>query len=171
MKKYVRNILYSFLFVLCSLLFALFPSCKTNKNVSRIETVATAVERVETKKDTSRVITTTQSDLDETVSIFETTTRETIHLDDSGRVRSIVKESISKETGQRRHDRGSGSVVSIAGKTDSVSVVESSQVSSNEKTDIKSDSRPVQGVEWIWVIFGIGAIAAIAIIVFIRKIK
>ena len=169
MKKYVRNILYSFLFVLCSLLFALFPSCKTNKNVSRIETVATAVERVETKKDTSRVITTTQSDLDETISIFETTRRETIHLDDSGRVRSIVKESISKETGQRRHDRGSGSVVSITGKSDSVSVVETSQTSSNEKTDIKTDSRPVQGVEWFWVIFGI-LITAVLIYVLLKKL-
>ncbi len=144
-------------------------SCRARKNIVREDVSQKTTTTTVSATDTSRVISKTQSDMEETVSIFETTTRETVHLDDSGRVRSVVKESISKETGQRRTDRGSGSVVSITGKSDSVSVVETSQTSSNEKTDIKTDSRPVQGVEWFWVIFGI-LITAVLIYVLLKKL-
>ena len=169
--KYVRNIFLFFVFVLCSLLFVLFSSCKTKRNISRTESSQAAIERVETKRDTSRTIIKTQENLDETVSISETTDRETIHLDSTGRVRTIIRESVKKETGQRRTDRGQGSVVSITGKSDSITSQETLNATSQEKQDIKTDSRPVQGAEWMWVILSIGTIAAIAILFFIRKVK
>lgn len=164
-----RHIFISVL--LCILVIALFSTCRSRKNVVRTESNQARTERVETKTDTSRTIIKTQENLDETVSISETTDRETIHLDDSGRVRTIVRESVKKETGQRRTDRGQGSVVSITGKSDSITSQETLNATSQEKQDIKTDSRPVQGAEWMWVILSIGTIAAIAILFFIRKVK
>ena len=164
-----RHIFISVL--LCILVIALFSTCRSRKNVVRNESNQARTERVETKTDTSRVITRTVADMEESVSIQETTDRETIHLDDSGRVRTIVRESVKKETGQRRTDRGQGSVVSITGKSDSITSQETLNATSQEKQDIKTDSRPVQGAEWMWVILSIGTIAAIAILFFIRKVK
>lgn len=164
-----RHIFISVL--LCILVIALFSTCRSRKNVVRTESNQARTERVETKTDTSRVITRTVADMEESVSIHETTDRETIHLDSTGRVRTIVRESISKETGQRRTDRGQGSVVSITGKSDSITSQETLNATSQEKQDIKTDSRPVQGAEWMWVILSIGTIAAIAILFFLKKVK
>lgn len=164
-----RHIFISVL--LCILVIALFSTCRSRKNVVRTESNQARTERVETKTDTSRVITKIVADMEESVSIHETTDRETIHLDSIGRVRTIVRESVKKETGQRRTDRGQGSVVSITGKSDSITSQETLNATSQEKQDIKTDSRPVQGAEWMWVILSIGTIAAIAILFFIRKVK
>lgn len=164
-----RHIFISVL--LCILVIALFSTCRSRKNVVRTESNQARTERVETKTDTSRVITRTVADMEESVSIQETTDRETIHLDSIGRVRTIVRESVKKETGQRRTDRGQGSVVSITGKSDSITSQETLNATSQEKQDIKTDSRPVQGAEWMWVILSIGTIAAIAILFFLKKVK
>jgi len=164
-----RHIFISVL--LCILVIALFSTCRSRKNVVRTESNQARTERVETKTDTSRVITRTVADMEESVVVQETTDRETIHLDSTGRVRTIVRESVKKETGQRRTDRGQGSVVSITGKSDSITSQETLNATSQEKQDIKTDSRPVQGAEWMWVILSIGTIAAIAILFFLKKVK
>lgn len=161
-----------FVFVVgCFCLTTILGGCKTKRNIVKSENTQVTSKTYAAKTDTSRVITRTVADMEESVSIQETTDRETIHLDSIGRVRTIVRESVKKETGQRRTDRGQGSVVSITGKSDSITSQETLNATSQEKQDIKTDSRPVQGAEWMWVILSIGTIAAIAILFFIRKVK
>lgn len=161
-----------FVFVVgCFCLTTILGGCKTKRNIVKSENTQVTSKTYAAKTDTSRVITRTVADMEESVVIQETTDRETIHLDDSGRVRTIVRESVKKETGQRRTDRGQGSVVSITGKSDSITSQETLNATSQEKQDIKTDSRPVQGAEWMWVILSIGTIAAIAILFFLKKVK
>lgn len=161
-----------FVFVVgCFCLTNILGGCKTKRNIVKSENTQVTSKTYAAKTDTSRVITRTVADMEESVSIQETTDRETIHLDSIGRVRTIIRESVKKETGQRRTDRGQGSVVSITGKSDSITSQETLNATSQEKQDIKTDSRPVQGAEWMWVILSIGTIAAIAILFFIRKVK
>lgn len=161
-----------FVFVVgCFCLTTILGGCKTKRNIVKSENTQVTSKTYAAKTDTSRVITRTVADMEESVSIHETTDRETIHLDSIGRLRTIVRESVKKETGQRRTDRGQGSVVSITGKSDSITSQETLNATSQEKQDIKTDSRPVQGAEWMWVILSIGTIAAIAILFFIRKVK
>lgn len=161
-----------FVFVVgCFCLTTILGGCKTKRNIVKSENTQVTSKTYAAKTDTSRVITRTVADMEESISIQETTDRETIHLDSVGRVRTIVRESVKKETGQRRTDRGQGSVVSITGKSDSITSLETLNATSQEKQDIKTDSRPVQGAEWMWVILSIGTIAAIAILFFIRKVK
>lgn len=161
-----------FVFVVgCFCLTTILGGCKTKRNIVKSENTQVTSKTYAAKTDTSRVITRTVADMEESVVIQETTDRETIHLDSIGRVRTIVRESVKKETGQRRTDRGQGSVVSITGKSDSITSQETLNATSQEKQDNKTDSRPVQGAEWMWVILSIGTIAAIAILFFIRKVK
>lgn len=161
-----------FVFVVgCFCLTTILGGCKTKRNIVKSENTQVTSKTYAAKTDTSRVITRTVADMEESVVIQETTDRETIHLDSIGRVRTIVRESVKKETGQRRTDRGQGSVVSITGKSDSITSQETLNATSQEKQDIKTDSRPVQGAEWMWVILSIGTIAAIAILFFLKKVK
>ena len=166
---YGRHIFISVL--LCILVIALFSTCRSRKNVVRTESNQARTERVETKTDTSRVITKTVTDMEESISVHETTTRKTIDLDTLGRVRRIIEESVSKETGSRRHDRGQESVISITGVSESDSTSTEIQEESQEAIVQDVDSRLIQGTEWMWVILSIGTIAAIAILFFIRKVK
>jgi len=154
-----------FVFVVgCFCLTTILGGCKTKRNIVKSENTQVTSKTYAAKTDTSRVITKIVADMEESVSIHETTDRETIHLDSIGRVRTIVRESVKKETGQRRTDRGQGSVVSITGKSDSTTVMESANVTVDEKIDTKTDSRPVQGSEWIWVIMGIAAVLFVSIL-------
>lgn len=171
MKNEFKNKNVFVVVISCFCLILLLGGCKTKRNIVKSESSQATSKTYTTSTDTSRVITKTVADMEESVSIHETTDRETIHLDSIGRVRTIVRESVSKETGQRRTDRGQGSVVSVTGKSDSITLLETLNATSQVKQDIKIDSRPVQGAEWMWVILAIGTIAAIAILFFIRKVK
>lgn len=144
-------------------------SCRAHKNIVKEDISQTKTETVVYHKDTSRVITQSQSNMEESLSIHETTERETIHFDDSGRVQIVVKENIITEKGKIRTDRGSGSVISITGNSDSVYVQEAYQSSSQEKTNIKTDSRPIQGTEWFWVILSVAFVLVAVIYVLYNK--
>ena len=162
-----RHIFISVL--LCILVIALFSTCRSRKNVVRTESNQARTERVETKTDTSRVITRTVADMEESVSIQETTDRETIHLDSIGRVRTIVRESVKKETGQRRTDRGQGSVVSMTGRSESDSASVIFQEDLQEKIRQDVDSRLIQGTEWMWVI--LSGVLVLAVLLYISYNK
>lgn len=153
---YGRHIFISIL--LSILVIALFSTCRSRKNVVRTESNQARTERVETKTDTSRVITKTVTDMEESISVHETTTRKTIDLDTLGRVRRIIEESVSKETGSRRHDRGQESVISITGVSESDSTSTEIQEESQEAIVQDVDSRLIQGTEWIWIVVSVGAI-------------
>lgn len=155
------------IFLFIFIVFVLGAGCKSHKNAVRTVEIASTTDAAIRKTDTAR--TAVEYEKSEVIkdSLRETTERETIYLDTLGRVRTIVKESVRKEAGQRRIYRGQGSAVSVSGKTDSVITTETARALTEEKTDIKTDSRPVQGGEWVWVIAGIGLLL-IAIFGFIR---
>jgi hypothetical protein len=46
---------------------------------------------------------------------------------------------------------------------------DSTTVVTNERQDIRTDSRPVQGIEWIWIIVGAGIVIFIFIAIAIKK--
>ena len=154
-----------FLIVLISLIG--FSGCKARKNAVRTSQVETAISAETRKTDTARVIVETQFNSEETKQIHEATERETLHLDTLGRVRTIVRESVRTQTGSRRNDRGQGSVLSVSGKTDSTGVAEKTRQTGYRSDAVETDSRPVQGVEWLWII--IGTLIAVALILVLRR--
>lgn len=153
----------------CFFMFSLLGACHTKKNIVKSESTQATSKTHTAKADTSRTIIKTQANLDETVSIHETTDRETIHLDSIGRVRTIVRESISKETGQRRTDRGQGSVVSMTGRSESDSASVIFQEDLQEKIRQDVDSRLIQGTEWMWVI--LSGVLVLAVLLYISYNK
>jgi len=142
----------------CFFMFALLGACHTKKNIVKSESTQATSKTHTAKADTSRTIIKTQANLDETVSIHETTDRETIHLDSIGRVRTIVRESISSQTGTGRTYRGQGSVVSVNG-LETITVSNKDSVIERSVTDKSiTDTRPVQGFEMFWIMLVIGCL-------------
>lgn len=162
---------FSLVLCLCACCLVIFSGCRAKKNSSRIGSAQTTAQSIAKKTDTSSVIAKTEQNMDETVSVHETTERETIHLDTVGRVRTIIRESVSKATGQKRSGRGSGSTVSVTGATQSDSTSITSLATSNEKIEQNTDSRPVQGVEWIWVFLSVSLVLSVAIYLIINRKK
>ena len=154
-----------FLIVLISLIA--FSGCKARKNTVRTSQMETTINTETRKTDTARVIVETQFHSEETKQIHKTTERETIHLDDSGRIRTIIRESVRTETGSGWTYRGQGSVLSVSGKTDSTGVAEETRQTGYRSDAVETDSRPVQGVEWLWII--IGTLIAVALILVLRR--
>ncbi len=152
-----------FLFVIIALIG--LSGCKARKSTVRNEKVETISQTENRRTDTASVVLETKFHSEETQQIHETTERETVHVDTLGRIRTIIRESVRKETGSGRTYRGQGSAISLSGKTDSTTVMKSSNVAVDEKTDIKTDSRPVQGAEWAWVSIGIGIFGIIFLII------
>lgn len=156
-----------FLFFLIALIG--LSGCKARKNTVRTSETATKTQTQTRSIDTARVVLEAEFHTEETQQIHETTDRETIHLDTLGRVRTIIRESVRTETRTRRNDRGQGSAVSVTGKTDSAATVEQTHQTGYRSDATVTDSRPVQGFEWFWVIVT-GSLVLIAVIyVIIRK--
>lgn len=148
-----------FVFVVgCFCLTTILGGCKTKRNIVKSENTQVTSKTYAAKTDTSRVITRTVADMEESVSIHETTDRETIHLDSIGRVRTIVRESISSQTGTGRTYRGQGSVVSVNG-LETITVSNKDSVIERSVTDKSiTDTRPVQGFEMFWIMLVIGCL-------------
>ena len=165
----MKHGIFKYLIILGACLCVVFVSCSARKSVQRANVAQTTHHSVSAKKDSSRVVSKTVADLEETINVHETTERETIHLDSIGRVRTIVRESVRKEAGQRRHDRGSGSVVSVTGSAQNDSIITVSESKSQESVKQDMDSRLIQGSEWVWVILSIALIVSILVYVLVNR--
>lgn len=143
--------------------------CRASKNSQRNET-------------SSEVHARTESTLDSTKSEYREVESRNILTDASDEYYLRITEydvegavrRISEKWGNRRlsnvdsQDRQQESV-SVTGSESNIVETDSSNTVIEEKVDASIDSRPVQGVEWFWVILGGAIILAIVIFVIIKK--
>lgn len=161
-----RNVLFVFFF---SLFLILVPGCKTKKNVQRESTFEQSVERVESTIDKSITAQEAGSAVsiktDQDIREFNRTT----NFDSTGNVSSISE--TWRETGSSqlalRNDSTRNISLNNVVNTDSSS--DQSQSSSTEIIDQSADSRPVQGIEWVWVILSAALVIAVAIYVIVNR--
>lgn len=160
--RYART--HTFLLLACLLVL---PGCKIRREVARVVTDQTRIERTETAVDTSRTVInakeTISSQADESEEIYTRTQ----HFDSLGNIRTIQEtwRAIGR-TELALHER-SGSYLSLNGMSAVTTERDSSLVTVVEREDHRADSRPVQGIEWIWVIVGGGLF--IFIVIAIKK--
>lgn len=158
MKNGYKNKNVFVLVIGCFCLAITLFGCKTKRNIVESESKQATSNTYAAKTDTSSTVIKTETNMDETISIQETTDRETIHLDSIGRVRTIVRESISSQTGTGRTYRGQGSVVSVNG-LETITVSNKDSVIERSVTDKSiTDTRPVQGFEMFWIMLVIGCL-------------
>gem|GEM_PF-2222323 len=119
--------------------------------------------------DSSR---TTRDDSVFTVAVDTTRTYSIrVELDTAGRVRSIQEEW--RDIGRTIISTGTGRSSSVSVGSSGSSVSENKQSDSKSETNqtVSSDSRPVQGHEWIYVLLVVGLLIIIPIILIRKKWK
>lgn len=153
--------------LLASLL--VLSGCKVRREVASMVTDQTRVERTETTVDTSRTEISTQETLSQQADESEEVYTRTQHFDSLGNIRSIQETWRAIGRTELALRERSGSYISLNGMGTVTSESDSSTVVSDEQVNSSVDSRLVQGIEWLWVIVGIGLLLFIIITFVIKK--
>lgn len=143
--------------------------CKSRQEITRSVTDQTRIERTETAVDTSRTIGSTQETLSRETGESEEIYSRTQHFDSLGNIRTIQETWWRIGRFELALRQGSGSYLSLNGMSTVTSDRDSTTVVTNERQDIRTDSRPVQGIEWIWIIVGAGIVIFVLIAIAIKK--
>lgn len=155
-----------FILLACILILS---GCKSRREVTRMVTDQKRVQRTETAVDTSRTKINAQETFSSQADESEDIYTRTQHFDSLGNIRTI--QETWRAIGRSKlalHER-SGSYLSLNGMGTVTSESDSSTVVSDEQVNSSVDSRPVQGIEWLWVIVGIGLLLFIIFTFVIKK--
>lgn len=147
MKPYVI-----ILIILC------FPSCRSNRNVDRTMQEESKVETVESthSKDSSHVV--REFEGSNTKITNEQRYIRTTQFNPDGSIRCLREEWRGIGSIELADGRGRSSEVSVSEqKTDSTYKRELKKVGF-EKLKSFTDTRPVQGSEWLWILLAVGII-------------
>lgn len=163
----MRNDFNHFIILIACLL--ILSGCKSRKEITRTVTDQTRIERTETAIDTSRTEISTQETLSRKADESEEVYTRTQHFDSLGNIRSIQETWRAIGRTELALRERSGSYISLNGMGTVTSESDSSTVVTTEQVNSRVDSRPVQGIEWLWVIVGIGLLLFIIITFVIKK--
>lgn len=149
MRHGIIHITFVFLFL------GILAGCNAQKRMSRNAEAQVRTERTETETADSRVKEKSQTDISTQTNEQDRTYVRITEYDSTGYVRRIQEEwrDIGRSQlfvlDQSRHH------ISIDGMTAVTVERDNSHSVSIENEKTSSDSRPVQGIEWLWVILGV----------------
>ena len=94
-----------------------------------------------------------------------------IEYDTTGRVQRISETWRDRQQGSLVVQERSAQAVSLTGESKEIIERDTTATVMNETVKVNTDSRPVQGVEWIWVILSIALIAAVVLYIIYNKVR
>lgn len=146
-------------------------SCRVSRNSEKTETIREASERIEHSVDSSREnsIETELGNLriDESDEYYLRITE----FDVDGAIRRIQEQWRNRRSTNVADWNRQQESVSLSGSEKKVIEKDSSYTAIQETKHVQSDSRPVQGFEWFWIVLVSGILLAIAIYFIIKKKK
>lgn len=153
------------------MLLAVSVGCRSRRTLDHsLETQSTTEKRASSlTKDSTRTESSYQDSTTTTANTVEYTVT-TTYRDDGG-IQAVQKQW--RRTGSARLSVSTGrtSAVSVdVQKTDSGTVA-TSNLSESVKEQNTTDSRPVQGIEWLWVMLTGGVIALVGLIIVRKKLN
>lgn len=157
------------LFVCILACILILSGCKSRQEITRSVTDQTRIERRETAVDTSRTIVSDKDVVNRETEESEDIYTRTQHYDTLGNLRTIQETWRSIGRFELALRERSASYISINGMGAITSEFDSSAVVTTEQVKNSSDSRPVQGIEWMWVIAGVGLLIYILIMYLINR--
>lgn len=148
-----------------------FNGCRAKKNIEKNETTVERTERVERTVDTTRTMETEEFKTERSGSESEQVFTRVIEYDTTGRVQRISETWRDRQQGSLVVQERSAQAVSLTGESKEIIERDTTATVMNETVKINADSRPVQGVEWIWVILSIALIAAVVLYIIYNKVR
>jgi len=163
----MKHVFYIFIIIICA---TIFGSCRSGKSVQKI----TGFERVQhsTEASTSKQEETIETSADlredskEAIQEFTRTTE----IDTLGIVRRIQEQWRGTVTSRLVVRSDTGRTVSWIDRVKNSQTRDSIAERTNEQSEIITDSRPVQGVEWSFVMIGTGILLFLASLFLKRRI-
>lgn len=157
--------------VIAVLVLLLLTSCRSSKSTFRNGSYAMAVERVERRLDSIRIVESTTQRSEHSGSEAERVFSRVTEYDSTGTIRSVQEtwrdRRLSNVSSEERDTR----TVSVANTDEHIFTRDTVHVVVSETSQIKSDSRPVQGYEWFWIILSIVLIATVIIYIIYNRVK
>jgi len=145
-------------------------SCRAKKNLERGEEIQVRTERVEQSSDSARIEENKAEKITQHADEHDQSYTRVTEYDRTGtivrRVSEVWRDRRSADMAIRDHV---STTVSVTGSDKTVLDQDSSSTIVSEIKHVQSDSRPVQGFEWIWVAMGLIAIGLI--LIFWQKLK
>lgn len=133
-------------------------ACNSKRNVVRNTSGQSYTERIETSSDTSRteetVIDSSKTTIDETVEEYIKTTE----YDSTGIVRRVSEEWRHRERNNVSTLHRQEQYVFVNESEKEVVTIDSTTVQTQETIKTTTDSRPVQGIEWIWIVLSVALV-------------
>lgn len=174
MRYGIRNIFNRFsLFIGAILLMCLLSTigCRAKKDSSRHESYALGSERTERRTDSIRVMEVVEERSERSGSEVEQSFTRVTEFDSTGRVRSIQETWRDRQQGNVASKERTERIVSVEGSETNITAKDTVSVIAQETAKVDTDSRLIQGVEWIWVILSVVLITAVILYIIYNRVK
>ncbi len=174
MRYDIRNIVNRFhlligaVFLMCLLSLI---GCRAKKNTSRHESYVVGSERVERRTDSIRTLEIVEERSERSGSEFERQYTRTTEYDIEGAIRRISETWWDRQQGDMASEERTERIVSVEGSDTNITAKDTVSAVAQETTKIDTDSRPIQGVEWIWVILSVVLISAVILYIINNRRK
>lgn len=157
--------------VIAVLVLLLLTSCRSSKSTSQNGSYAMAVERVERRLDSIRIVESTTQRSEHSGSEAERVFSRVTEYDSTGTIRSVQETWRDRQLSNVSANERAGRAVSVANTDEHIFTRDTVHVVVSETSQIKSDSRPVQGYEWFWIILSLVLIVAVILYIISNRIK
>lgn len=145
--------------------------CRSTKNIERNEATKTGSLRIERSSDTIRTIEVRNQRSNRSVSELEQIYSRVTEFDSTGSVRRVSEEWRDRRYSDLADEERDERAFSVAVSEEEVITRDTASVTVQETIHSKTDSRPVQGADWFWVILSAVLILAVVIYIIYNKVN
>lgn len=174
MRYDFRNIINRFyllagVFLLMCLLSLI--GCRAKKDSSRHESYVMGSERTERRTDSIRTLEVVEERSERSGSEVERQYTRTTEYDTTGRVQAVSETWRDRRLSNVSSEERDARTVSVAGMSVDIIERDTSTTIISEVVKVDTDSRPIQGAEWFWIILSSILIATVIIYIIYNRIK
>lgn len=139
--------------------------------MERTGSTSYATEKVENKTESVRTIDTENIRAEQRGSEDEQSYTRRIEFDSAGRVQTVSETWRDRRLSNFSTEERDARVVSVVDTEISIETKDTLSVDTQELSNIDTDSRPIQGIEWMWVILSVVLIATVIIYIIYNRVK
>ncbi|MDD4778833.1 MAG: hypothetical protein PHV53_11175, partial [Fermentimonas sp.] len=139
--------------------------------IQKHETSRTDYQRIETVKDSIRVSTGTIESSERSGSEVDQSFIRITEFDSTGTVRRIQETWRDRQRIDLVAEERSGRTVSVKNTDQQITIRDTTSTITNEVKEVNTDSRPIQGLEWFWVVLSGVLVLTVIIYIIYNRIK
>jgi uncharacterized protein YcfL len=145
--------------------------CRTKRNTSRYEIHNAGSERVERLTDSIRIVEDSQQTTERSGSETDQSFTRVTEFDSTGTVRRIQETWRDRQRIDVVTKERFGRTVSVAETNQQIIIRDTASTVTNEVAEVKTDSRPIQGFEWFWIVLSGVLVLTVIIYIIYNRLK